>query len=318
MTWIFLRKDGSKMRKCIAVLLIVISCAPIAAKNKAAEKRSGQKYIRIGHYQCVPIQGDFKADLKTVIRGLEQAKEANLDIVSFPESFLGGYFSEEEDARENAFSIDSPQMKELLEKTSRFESMFMVGFNEIRGDKIYNTVALIEKGRLIGTYSKAFPCMAYFSPGREFPVFEKKGLKFGIIICADGGHIEPARILALKGATIIFAPHYNYVNNPLMHNQMVRSDHVARAVENGVYFVRGNTVTSERSLKGLNYYGYGYGDSYVLNPHGVVVAAAGFYDEYLMVYNLDPTRKYRTSPDRSRGSAKALIDIYKKALDEAK
>ena len=36
-------------------------------------------------------------------------------------------------------------------------------------------------------------------------------MKFGVIICADGGYIEPARILALKGARIIFAPHYNYI-----------------------------------------------------------------------------------------------------------
>ena len=35
--------------------------------------------------------------------------------------------------------------------------------------------------------------------GRHFPVFERDGFMFGVVICADGGYVEPSRILALKG-----------------------------------------------------------------------------------------------------------------------
>ena len=45
---------------------------------------------------------------------------------------------------------------------------------------------------------------------REFPVFTHNGLTFGVVICSDGGYIEPARLLAIKGAKVIFAPHFNY------------------------------------------------------------------------------------------------------------
>ena len=94
--------------------------------------------------------------------------------MSFPESLLTGYFSTEEEARKNSFAIDSPQMNQVLTRTAKFNTLLMVGFNERRGEKLYNTVAVIDQGKLLGRYSKAMPIFSYFVPGREFPVFEKK------------------------------------------------------------------------------------------------------------------------------------------------
>ena len=97
---------------------------------------------------------------------------------------------------------------------------------------------------------------------------------------------------------------------------MVRNDHVARAVENGVYFLRGNNVVPARTLEGSDYQGYGYGDSYLLNPNGMVVAAAGLYHEYLMIYNLDLQKKHRSQPNRrSVKSANELLDQLQEAID---
>ncbi len=219
--------------------------------------------------------------------------------------------------RKHAFAIDSPQLQQLLQRTAQFDALFMVGFTEQREGKLYDTVAVIEKGKVLGHYNKAMPIFAYLTPGREFPVFEKKGLKFGIVICADGGYIEPARILALKGARVIFAPHYNFVGDPVEHYQMVRHDHVARAIENGVYFLRGNNVVPDRTVEGLGNLGYGYGDSYLLDPHGEIVAGAGLAEEYLMIYNLDLEKKYRNQPVlRSRTSATELLKILSDVLKE--
>jgi predicted amidohydrolase len=293
-----------------AVPLSVTLEAHTTAGDEPAEIASTPRDVRIGHYQCICRQGAFQANLRKVIEGLEMASEAGLDIVSFPESFLTGYFRKEEEARANAFSIDSPEMNEVLKRTAHFKPMYMVGFNELRGEELRNTVAVIEKGAVLGRYSKAFPIHRYFTPGREFPVFEKKGLKFGVVICADGGYIEPARILALRGAKLIFAPHFNFVSDPIQHYQMVRNDHVARAIENGVYFLRANNVVAARTLEGMRDQGYGYGDSYLLNPNGEIVAAAGLYQEYLMIYNLDLQKKHRNRHAwRSRRSAAALLEV---------
>jgi len=250
------------------------------------------------------------------------AAQANLDIVSFPESLLTGYFRDEKMARKNCFSIDSPEIKKLLKETARFDILYMVGFNELREGKLHNTIVVIEKGKLLGHYCKAFPIFRYFVPGRAFPVFEKKGLKFGIIICADGGYVEPARILALKGARFIFAPHFNSVPDPIEHFQVVRSDHIARAIENAVYFLRGNNVIRkkdrEKDAKGRPQ--YGYGDSYIINPNGAIVAVAGLYNETLMIYNLDLNKRHRSWYKRSRSfkSAKALLEILQETVKNVK
>lgn len=319
-----IRRNGAKEtmnRQFLSPIVMLAGLVLLAPTNQLCRaddaKDSPEQYVRIGHYQCECKQGDFAANLRTVLHGLQLATDAKLDIVSFPESFLTGYFRDEAIARKNSFPIASPQIKELLQRTASFEPLFMVGFNELRGTDLYNTVVVIDKGKVVGRYSKAMPIFGYFTPGREFPVFEKKGLKFGVIICADGGYIEPTRILTLKGARLIFAPHYNFVADPIQHYQMVRNDHVARAVENGVYFLRANNVVHGQSLEGHRELGYGYGDSYLLDPNGQIVAAAGLYQEYLMIYNFDLQKAHRSRPTwRSRKSAAQLLGILQDALRE--
>lgn len=296
-------------------LLTAIAAVAVLLPHQSSAAETN-RYVRVGHYQCVCRQGDFEANLATVKKGLAQAVDAKLDIVSFPEGFLTGYYAKKEDALQHAFTVDSPEMKRVLDLTAGCDTVLLVGFNELRGDKLYNTVAVIERGKLLGRYSKSLPYEGYFEPGREFTVFEKKGLKFGIVICSDGGYIEPARILALKGARFIFAPHFNFVSDPLHHNMTVRSDHIARAIENGVYFLRANNVAPGTKLEGLSDAGRGYGDSYLLDPHGQIVAGAGLYHEHLMVYQLDLTQQYRAAwIKRSVKSGTELMEQLREALE---
>ncbi len=277
-----------------------------------SQVKQGGKHIKIGHWQLDTDPGNFEKNLAKLIDALHEADKQDIKIVSFPESFLTGYYSNAERARENSFSIDSDEIKELLNKTRDIKAMFMVGFNEMRGEKLYNTVLVAEQGKLIGTYSKAFPGYSYFTPGRKFPVFEKDGVKFGVIICSDGGFIEPARILALKGASIIFAPHYNYIKpkSLINHFKLVRSDHIARAVENSVWFVRGNNVNLGKD-RGLEYDGIGYGDSYIVDPLGEIVVKSQRNVETLISYSIN-TEFTITLPGlktRSEISAKELGEI---------
>jgi predicted amidohydrolase len=132
--------------------------------------------------------------------------------------------------------------------------------------------------------------MPFHKQGREFPVFERAGVKFGVIICADGGYIEPARILALKGVRIIFAPHFNYIGTQrlIYHFQKVRADHVARAIENQVYFVRGNNVIVGKTDGFARPEGQGYGDSYVLDPNGEMVVRSRRHREDVILADIDP------------------------------
>ena len=277
--------------------------------------------MRIGHCQLESKSGDFDANLAQVVRGLERADRERVEIVCFPECFLTGYPDTEAAARQSAFATDSPQLLKLLDRTGRFHATAIVGFNERRGPHLYNTAAVIHKGHLLGTYSKCSAYQPFHKQGREFPVFERGGVKFGVIICSDGGYIEPARILALKGAVVIFAPHYNYLSKEslISHFQQVRADHVARAVENRVYFVRGNNVSLGKDPGITKYDGVGYGDSYVVDPHGEILVRSRRHREDFILADIDPamTQDRSWKVGRSLWSFRELGQILAEAARAA-
>lgn len=265
--------------------------------------------MRIGHCQLQSISGDFEGNLNRVVRGVEQAQKERVEIVCFPECYLTGYQDTEAETRKHAFAVDSPQIMKVLDRTSRLDPTVIVGFNELRGNDLYNTALIAHKGHILGTYSKCFAYMPFHKQGREFPVFERSGVKFGVVICADGGYIEPARILALKGARIIFSPHYNYINNKnlISHFMKVRADHTARAVENHVYFLRGNSVTPGAETGITKQEGIGYGDSYIIDPSGEIVVRSRRHVEDFLFADVDLTstdRKWNLG--RSRYSIREL------------
>lgn len=259
--------------------------------------------MRIGHCQLDSQLGDFDANLVKVVKGLEQADRDRVDIVCFPECFLTGYPDKEEAARAGAISLDSPQIMQVLDRSARFEAAFIIGFNEIRGDDLYNTAIVAHKGHLLGKYSKCSAYMKFHKQGREFPVFEHKGVKFGVVICSDGGYIEPTRLLALQGAKIIFAPHFNYIGKDglIAHFMHVRADHTARAVENVVYFVRGNNVSLGKEECIERYDGVGYGDSYIIDPWGEMLIRSRRHREDFIFADIDVTVQ-----DKAWGVGKSL------------
>ena len=121
---------------------------------------------------------------------------------------------------------------------------------------------------------------------------EPAGLRCGFLICADVGYTAPARILALRGARVIFAPHFNTIAAARLipHFMKVRADHTARAIENSVYFVRGNNVVLDPAKTGIHRQPepVGYGDSYVIDPNGEILVRSRRHVEDFMVAEVDP------------------------------
>ncbi len=108
----------------------------------------------------------------------------------------------------------------------------VVGLNERMGHLIYNTAALIgPDGKVAGKYHKVTlprgEADGGIQPGAEYPVFETRFGKVGMMICFDGFFPEVPRQLALNGAEVIAWPVWGC--NPLLA--------AARACENHVYVV---------------------------------------------------------------------------------
>lgn len=280
--------------------------------------------MKIAHCQMACRHGDVAANVDSLVAAWTDAVDQGAEIVSFPECFLTGYFDDGDRARRHSLVLDGPEIADVLARTHAVDTALIVGFNERRGDRLYNTVLVAEAGRLLGTYSKAFPCYDYFTPGRAFPVFRRGTLTYGVLICADGGFIEPARILALKGAQLLIAPHYNYLaaGGLINHFVSVRADHVARARENGVWFLRGNSVTHGRDA-GFAESGVGYGDSYLLDPMGEVVARGPRHVEHTLIADVPEgddvvarTPFFADTRARSVQSGRALAHLVRAALED--
>lgn len=270
--------------------------------------------MKIAHCQFESWNADFERNLRRFEEGLQRADDEGAAIVSFPECFLTGYPDTGTEARRGAFSLDSEEAMRVLDVSSRHEAMAIVGFNETRGEDLYNTVMVLHRGHLVGRYSKCSAYQKFHRQGREFPVWEHRGLVFGVLICSDGGYIEPARILAAKGAKVIFAPHFNAIagDGVLSHFIKVRADHTARAIENGVYFVRGNNVILDPAKSGMSRDGLvGYGDSYVMDPGGEILVQSRRHVEDFLVAEIDPT----VSPPRAWGLSKSEWS-YREFRDE--
>jgi predicted amidohydrolase len=262
--------------------------------------------MRLAHCQFESWVGDFEHNLGRFREGLERADKERIDLVTFPECYLTGYPDTGEPARAGAFTASSDQMARVLDVTSRHEALAVVGFNELRGPDLYNSAAVLHRGHLLGIYSKCAAYMPFHKQGREFPVFDHAGVRFGVLICADGGYIEPARILAAKGARLIVAPHFNYItaSHLLRHFNKVHSDHTARANENNLYFLRANNVVLDSKKSGITRSeGVGYGDSYLMDPDGEIVVRTRRHVEDFIVAEIDPSTR---PPDKAWGLPKSV------------
>jgi predicted amidohydrolase len=90
---------------------------------------------------------------------------------------------------------------------------------------------------------------------------------------------------------------------------------VARAVENSVYFVRGNNVVRWKDPAITKSDGVGYGDSYIVDPYGEILVRSRRMREDFIFADVDPAITDRAwKVGRSLWSAR---EFHKQLLDAA-
>src|SRR4029077_15087623 len=72
-------------------------------------------------------------------------------------------------------------------------------------------IVISPKGQIIGQHRKIWLTKekSFTEAGSEHKVFDVKGLKMGIAICADGSDRKNLQALVDNGAQIIYGPHAN-------------------------------------------------------------------------------------------------------------
>lgn len=244
--------------------------------------------IKIGSFQGPLYENDVKRNIKKFKQVVSETKDKNFDFLCFPETFLTGYSPEA--ICEGAITADSFYIKDILEYTKDTDTVYLVGFAEKRNDGIYNSQIVFHLGKIIDICTKTMLTRGYddkyFITDLHMPVMEAKGIKFAVTICHSTSFPEPALYLRLKGARLLFTPHFNNIHPHVkfedggemgysMHRDMVLANQAALATLLKMVVVRSNLVVVKPD-------GLGSGDSNIWDMNGQLVACGTPFKECIV------------------------------------
>ena len=157
-----------------------------------------------------PPGTDVKANLDFAIELVGRAARQGADVVCLPEVVLS--WKVKSDSRDGARSIPGRETDLLCEAAKAHGLDIALSMNELDEEGlIYNTGLYIDAGKgITGKYRKVHLAVGERrqgkTPGNDFPVWETGYGKVGMLICYDSVHPEGHRILAKRGAEVIFLP----------------------------------------------------------------------------------------------------------------
>ncbi len=246
---------------------------------------------------------DPEENLRKAIAGTRQAASQGAEIVCLQELFRSQYFCREENAElfNLAESIPGPSTEALSSVAKELQVSIVASLFEKRAQGLYhNTAAIIDAdGSLIGRYRKMhipddplYYEKFYFTPGDlGFQNFETRYSRIGVLVCWDQWYPEGARITSMQGANVLFYPtaigwhpaeKAQYGEAQLDAWRTVQRAH---AISNGVFVAAVNRTGFEGPAEsGIEF----WGNSFVSDPFGRVMAQASEAKEEVLVVECDP------------------------------
>ncbi|MCE2982937.1 MAG: carbon-nitrogen hydrolase family protein [Parachlamydia sp.] len=269
--------------------------------------------IKVAAYQYTPAN-DIQARKAQMQNILEKAASKHIDFLCLPEGTLTGYYAQEDLAHKNSLEVGGQDFQEWIEVFRNFAVTVIVGFNERAGNQIFDSAAIIENGTLLGIQRKHYLYHNYFASGTSFFPITSKGITFGVIICLDTNYFEPARILAMQGATILFSPMCNKVS--LDHAYAKRppyySQFVARTHENRCWLISADWIWDNDRASVCP------GHSVIYDPDGAEIARSLEGKEGFIVTEIPLNRLFHEKGRRMHGSATLAAEITRLTCKTAK
>jgi predicted amidohydrolase len=239
--------------------------------------------VRVAAVQTRP---DLSAGAQNLQRIRELATESarrGADIVVFPECALRGIiFDSLDEAAGNAQGPEAADLAAIGELAKELDVAVVVGLLE-RADKgVANSalVALPDGNRSLyrKTHLTRLGADRWATAGESLsPVYEFRGLRFGVAICYELRFPEIARVLALRGVDALLVP----TNSPLGYEGLYEHGARTRAWENRIWVVLVNRGGTERGATFI-------GRSMIADPYGKVVASVEGDEEAILIADLDP------------------------------
>ena len=233
-------------------------------------------------------------------------------MVCLPELFQTQYFCQREDHAlfDLAEPIPGASSTKLADAARKNKVVVIASLFEKRAAGVYhNTAAIFENdGSLRGLYRKMhipddplYYEKFYFTPGDlGFRALDTSAGRLGTLVCWDQWFPEGARLTALQGATILFYPTAigwhpaEKAEFGVAQHDAWRTIQRAHAIANGIYVAVVNRVGYEGKPEtgdpGLEF----WGNSFVADPFGQMVAEASNDKEEILVVECDPAKSEDT------------------------
>lgn len=255
--------------------------------------------INVGIAQIHPAIGDIQANLAKHLDYIDRAKAQGVDLLVFPELSLTGY-NVQDLVYELAMrpTADDPTFRRLLQASEDLD--LVVGFvHEDRRHRFYIASAYLSGGEVLHVHDKIYlPTYALFDEGRYFAwgdhvrAFDTRFGRMGMLICEDFWHASPPYLLWLDGADVLLllsaSPGRGLdTGDRLASARWVELVNTAYASLFTDFVVHANRTGFE---DGLNF----WGGSMVTDPNGEVMAQASYFEEALLVQQIDLNQLHRT------------------------
>jgi N-carbamoylputrescine amidase len=237
------------------------------------------------------------AKAKTLVR---RAAGQGAQIILLPELFETPYFCQDQSADYFALARPfegNPLIAEFAALAKELRVILPLSFFERAQNVYYNALAMIDDaGQVLGRYRKShipdgpgYQEKFYFHPGDTgFKVWQTRSGVVGAAICWDQWFPEGARIMALKGAEILFYP-TAIGSEPPPAPPVDSRDHWRRVMQghaaaNYVPVVAANRTGAEKGeADELRF----YGSSFIAGPRGEIVAELGRDEEGIIMASFD-------------------------------
>jgi beta-ureidopropionase len=246
-----------------------------------------------------PIEVHKRVAIEKHLRLVREAASKGAQIIGLQEIFYGPYFCSEQKTKwyDAAEEIPNGPTTQLFQELAReLGVVIILPIYEKEGiASYYNTAAVIDAdGSYLGKYRKHhIPQVAvghggcgfwekyYFKPGNMgYPVFNTAFAKVGVYICYDRHFPEGARVLGLGGAEIVFNPSATVAGTS---EYLWKLEQPGHAVTNGYFVAAINRVGVEAPWN----MGEFYGQSYLVNPRGTIVAIGSRDQDEVIIGNMD-------------------------------
>ena len=266
------------------------------------------------------VEHDKKKNLEKYFHYIDEAAAQKVDLILFPELSLQGFAESMTtlNVRDALYANASAELvpegestQALIEKAKACNMYIAWGMyekDEAKADIIYNTAVLVGPEGYVGKYRKVHQPMTdmiYYTSGTEYPVFETRLGRIGMMICFDKTYPEVARILAVKGADLILCPTCWPLGGKHEEDDdqltLLKTFANARAWENEVFIVTANHVGVYAAG------GEECGHSRITGPFVNDVKADTLWDEGMVSAEID----LKQDIIRARNSAMGVNNLLK-------